>query len=97
MITPTKLDTLCGLLVDKPDLYLDEMVDFLWDEFRVLVSTVIISRALRSIGWSKKVARQIAKERTTDLLDWYLHNLSEFRSYHLVYVDESGCDKCWRL
>ena len=23
----------------------------------------------------------------------YLHNLSDFQSYHLVYVDESGCDK----
>ncbi|KAJ5371882.1 hypothetical protein N7517_003888 [Penicillium concentricum] len=25
--------------------------------------------------------------------DYYLHNLSEFQSYHLVYVDESGSDK----
>ena len=25
--------------------------------------------------------------------DYYLHNLSDFKSYHLVYVDESGCDK----
>lgn len=23
----------------------------------------------------------------------YLYNLSEFESYHLVYIDESGCDK----
>jgi transposase len=35
----------------------------------------------------------VAKERNPDLQDLYLHNLSQFRSYHLVYVDESGCDK----
>jgi transposase len=51
-----------------------------------------ISRALASAGWSKKAARRVAKERNADLRDFYLHNLSEFRSYHLVYIDESGCD-----
>jgi hypothetical protein len=69
------------------------MVVFLWDEFEVLVTTSAVSRALASIGWSKKVARRVAKERNPDLRDFYLHNLSAFRSYHLVYVDESGCDK----
>lgn len=61
-----------------------------------------ISRALASVGWSKKAARQIPKERNADLRDFYLHNLSAFLSYHLVFVDESGCDKragfrrtCW--
>ena len=29
----------------------------------------------------------------TDLRDYYLHNLSAFQSWQLVYVDESGCDK----
>ena len=28
-----------------------------------------------------------------DLRDDYCHLISEFSSYHLVYVDESGCDK----
>jgi hypothetical protein len=40
-----------------------------------------------------KVARRIAKEQNPDLRDFYPHKLSVFRSYHLVYVDESGCDK----
>jgi hypothetical protein len=69
------------------------MVVLLWDEFEVLVTTSAVSRALASIGWSKKVARRVAKERNPDLRDFYLHNLSAFRSYHLVYVDESGYDK----
>ncbi|KAJ5346794.1 uncharacterized protein N7506_000047 [Penicillium brevicompactum] len=35
-ITPSMLEALCECLLEKPDLYQDEMVVFLWDEFRVL-------------------------------------------------------------
>ena len=92
-ITPPMLEALREHLLEKPGLYQDEMAEFLWDEFGVLVTRFSISRALVSIGWSKKAARQVAKERNADLRDMYLRNLSEFRSYHLVYIDESGCDK----
>jgi transposase len=92
-ITPSMFDTLREYLLEKPDLYLNEMAVFLWDEFEVLVTKSSISRALSSIGWSKKAARRVAKKQNPDLRDFYLHNLSCFRSYHLVYVDESGCDK----
>lgn len=74
-------------------MYQDEMIVFLWDEFDVLVTAHSISRALASAGWSKKTARRVALERNPDLRDFYLYNLSAFRSYHLVYIDESGCDK----
>ncbi|KAJ6160476.1 hypothetical protein N7470_003872 [Penicillium chermesinum] len=33
------------------------------------------------------------KQQNPQLRDFYQHKLSEFRSYHLVFVDESGCDK----
>lgn len=92
-ITLQMLEVLKEHLLEKPELYLEEMAVFLWDEFEVLVSPSSISRALRSSNWSKKTARRVAKERNPDLRDLYLHNLSHFRSYHLVYVDESGCDK----
>jgi hypothetical protein len=42
------LEALCDYLLEIPDLYLDEMEEFLYDEFDVLVSTYTISRALRS-------------------------------------------------
>jgi hypothetical protein len=92
-VTPPILDALREHLLENPYLYLDEMVVFLWDEFHTLVTTFGIRRALISVGWSKKPARRIAQERNADLRDYYLHNLSVFRSYHLIYVDESGCDK----
>jgi hypothetical protein len=96
VITLIMLEALCEHLVEKLDLYLDEMVEFLQDEFHLLVSTYTISRAVRLHGWSgwtKKVARRITQERNADLRDYDLYQLSDFRSYYLVYVDESGCDK----
>jgi transposase len=35
----------------------------------------------------------VAKEQNPDLQDFYLYTLSAFRSNHLVYVDESECNK----
>ena len=92
-MTPLMLDALREKLIEKPGMYLDEMSIFLYDEFHILVKTSTISRALSRIGWSKKEARQEARERNADLRDYYLYNLLAFKSYHLVYVDESGCDK----
>lgn len=92
-ITPSMLEALCEYLTEKPTLYQDEMALFLWDEFGKHVTIQSISRALASVGWSKKAARQIAKERNADLRDFYLHNLSSLKSSQLVFVDESGCDK----
>ncbi len=92
-MTPPMLDALHEHVLEKPDQYLDEMVIFLWDEFEAYVTKPTISRTLRSVGWSKKIARRVAKEQNADLRDFYLYNLSAFCWYHLVYVDESGCDK----
>lgn len=92
-VTPHMLQVLCDHLYENPGLYLDEMVVFLWKEFEIQATTSSIRRALISSGWSKKIARQRAKERNAELRDLYLNNISEFQSYHLVFVDESGCDK----
>jgi hypothetical protein len=61
--------------------------------FAPLVTTSSIRRALVAKGWSKKSTRQQAREQNAELREWYLHNLSDFQSYQLVYVDESGYDK----
>lgn len=92
-ITPLMLETLCNHLREHPYLYLDEMASFFKQNFNVSVSRSTISRALTEKGWSKKVIQQISNKRNADLRDFYLYNLSQFRSYHLVDVDESGCDK----
>lgn len=92
-VTPVMLEALCEHLLEKPELYQEEMVLFLLDEFGVHVTTSSIGRALKSTGWTKKVIRRIAKGRNADLRDFYMNNTSNYRSYQLVFVDESGCDK----
>lgn len=59
------LEVLKEHLFEKPELYLEEMVVFLWDEFDVLVSPSSISKALRSINWCKKTARRVAKDSSS--------------------------------
>jgi hypothetical protein len=92
-VTPIMLDALREHLLEKPDRYLDELAVFLWDEFEAMVITSIISRTLKAAGWSKKACRRVASGRNANLRDYYLRNLSSIRSYHLIYVYESGCDK----
>jgi hypothetical protein len=66
------------------------MAVFLWDDFQTMVTTSSIRRALVAKRWSRKTSRQRAREQNADLRDYYLQDLSDFYSYHLVYVGESG-------
>ena len=91
-ITPAMLHSLLEHLGPEPDLYLEEMVEYFWSEFRVRITKSSVSRTLRSVGWSKKNIRRVAKERNAELRNFYLYKLSSFHSYQVVYVDESGCD-----
>lgn len=89
---PHTFDALLDHLLIKPDLYLDEMVDFIWDEFALNISEDSIRRSLKACDWSKKKTQRVARERDADLRDACLKELSEYKSYQLVFVDESGCD-----
>jgi transposase len=91
-ILPHVLDALLDRLLVKPDLYLDEMAEFIWDEFNLSVSTDSVRRSLKACNWSKKKTQRVACERDPDLRDACLRELSEYQSYQLVFVDESGCD-----
>jgi transposase len=94
-ITPPMLDAWCEYMLEEPDLYRDEIVLFVLDKFNTHITPSSIGRALKSRGWTKKTIRRIAKGRNADLRDLYMYNSwdSGFRSYHYVFVDESGCDK----
>ena len=60
------------------------MAIFLWDEFRVQVTNSSLTRALASVGWSKKVARQRPKKQNAGLRDLpTVQNLSGFQSYSI--------------
>jgi transposase len=72
MITTSMLNALYDHLIEKPGLYLDEMAVFLADEFDLEVTLSTISRALSSIGWSKKTSQNRAKEQNSNLRDEHI-------------------------
>lgn len=92
-ITPTMKGALFDHLVEKPELYQDEMVVFLWDEFRVMISRFSIGRLLKTANWTKKVLRRIARERSAEVRADYLERISTLDHRRFIFVDESGCDK----
>lgn len=84
-------DALKEMRLSKPDRRLDELAAFLQDDFEAEVSNSAIM--LKEEGRSRRTIRRKAKEQNADLRDKYLHYLTSFASYHLVYIDESGCDR----
>jgi flagellar motor switch protein FliM len=50
------LSALLEQLIERPELYQDEMAIFLYDEFEAAVTTPTLCGALASAGWSKKAA-----------------------------------------
>ena len=91
-ITSPMQKALCDILIEQPYLYRCEMADFLYRRFRKRISERSIGRTLRSIGWTRTTIHRIAQQRDADLRDHYLHRISQYKSYQLVFVDESGCD-----
>lgn len=93
LITPPIRRALHDQLLHQSDLFLSEMVAFLQREFQVEVSPETVRRELVAMGWSRKITRRVAQERNAELRDFYLHTISAFHSYQLIFVDESSCDR----
>jgi hypothetical protein len=91
-IPPHVLAALLDHLLTKPDLYLDEMAEFVWDQYEVAASVASVQRALTACKWTKKKNWRVACERDPALRDACMYELSEYRIFQLVFVDESGCD-----
>jgi hypothetical protein len=77
---PHVLSALLDHLLTKPELYLDGMAEFVWDNFEVRVSVGSIRRSLKACNWPKKKNRRVARERDPDLRDACLYELSEYKS-----------------
>jgi len=68
------------------------MADFLYRRFRKRISERSIGRILRSISWTRTTIHRIAQQRNANLRDHYLHRISQYKPYQLVFVDKSGWD-----
>lgn len=89
-IAPIILDALCYHIAEKPGLCAKETAIFLWDEFNILPSSSSVKH--RSFARWLDEKESTAKSQRTELSNTRFLpaqvTVSDFRSYHLVFVDE---------
>jgi translation initiation factor 2 alpha subunit (eIF-2alpha) len=91
-------------LREKPTAYIEEMADFLLDEFDVLPSETTTYRTLERVKWTRKVASKHAKERSEALREVFWLISREWDPSQVVAIDESAANertvdrkRGWRL
>jgi transposase len=92
-ITPAMRAALREILILRPELERNEIQEYFKHNFNVVVSERSIGRTLDSMGYTRKVSRRVALQQDPDLRDYYLHRISKYKSWQLIFIDESGCDK----
>ena len=89
------LSCLLHYLAFRPYLDLEQMTWYLYNVFGILVSRSTVSRALKRLKWSRKVARKVARQRNNRLRTyfwWQLETL-KYTDDMIVAIDESACDR----
>lgn len=89
LITAEMEEWLVDLLARKSDLWQEEMISELFHEFGVLVSQQTMSKAMKRIRHSKKVATRIAAQRDQLRRAQYEAEVRELDEEMLVFVDET--------
>ena len=79
---------------DRPTAYLDEMQQFLFDEYDGLEVTIwSIRRVLRERSWSRKAVHARAAERNEPLRDKWRGIGATYNEDQLVMLDESASNE----
>ena len=78
---------------DQPTAYLDEMQDFLYDEFDLQVSITTIHSTLERTRWSRKAVRARAAERSAPLRNAWIGIQKSWSADQLVFLDESAANE----
>lgn len=94
MLSELHTHELLEYLDQRPMAYLDEMAHFLLDEFGLAVDESTVWRALRRLGWSRKIQRKVARERNQELRNAWLVKIAGWRADQLIFLDESAaCER----
>jgi len=86
-------DALFEFLTESPDVYYSEMLWFIFDEFGVVTTERTVRRVLRKRQWSRKVMRQVAKQRSQYLREDWIARIKDYHRDQFVFVDESACNQ----
>ncbi|KAE8225200.1 hypothetical protein CF319_g2020 [Tilletia indica] len=93
-VTSAALPFLLDVLANRPDLYLDEIKDYLRVAEGIEASTSTIHRLLVDAGLSWKRAHRVAKERSARARALYVLKIGEsYDVSQLVFADETSYDE----
>ena len=80
-------------LLNKPDMYLEELRQELIQIFGTDVSLSTICRTLKRLGFSRKKLRQIALQRSEEQRLKFKEEISYLNADMLVWIDECGSNR----
>lgn len=91
-LTPAIRKAIYDKLIEDAELYIEELVEFILENYSKKVSKSSVARAVKD--WPRKKLRYIAQQQDNDLQDLYLYTLRELniKSYICIFVDKSGCN-----
>lgn len=85
---------LINVISDSPELFLDEIRDWVLVSMDIGLSRVTIGRIIRDLGITYKRLHKIAAERDEELRrEWMEEVQTEFVAEQMVFVDESSKDE----
>jgi transposase len=93
VLNPTAVEGLYDLLVESPELYLDEIAEYLALYHDLPISTTALHDNLTELGLTWKIMRRAALERDDALrAAWLEDTLLRYTADEMVFLDESSKD-----
>jgi hypothetical protein len=88
------LDALKQYLFGRSQAYLEEMRDWLYNEFDIQTTIWTVFRALEKLKWLRKLGSKRAKEQSSPLRRVYAARIAQnYTVEMIVAVDESPCNE----
>lgn len=81
-------------LASRPQAYMEEIRDWLLDDFDVVVSLSLVARELKKMKFSRKIATKRAAEQSEPLRRVFRARLQQnYHAEQIVAIDESACNE----
>lgn len=93
LLTQDVIEDIRELLLETPDLYLDEIAEWLLLYHAIPISTAALHNNLRDLGLTRKLMQRTAAERDHELRATWMHDvLATYTADQFVVLDESSKD-----
>lgn len=89
----TDVQYLCRLVNQRPDWFLDELLELLDTNRFISVHYTTIHRELERAGMSRKKLKRIAAERNELLRSDFIRRMADYTPDQLIFIDETSKDE----